>query len=81
MNDRWVDGSIIHEALDGVQIVCCFSTQPWYTRSMLTCCQPDASKGLGDNKAASANGYLMFNEYIAYDVAQIKLKYLFRVGM
>ena len=43
--------------------------------------QPDASKGLGDNKAANANGYLMFNEYIAYDVAQLKLKYLFRVGM
>ena len=43
--------------------------------------QPDASKGLGDNKAANANGYLMFNEYIAYDVAQLRLRYLFRVGM
>lgn len=43
--------------------------------------QPDASKGLGDNKAANANGYLQFNEYISYDVAQLKLRYLFRVGM
>ncbi|KAL8725532.1 MAG: hypothetical protein Q9166_007286 [cf. Caloplaca sp. 2 TL-2023] len=42
---------------------------------------PDVSKGIGDNKAANANGYLMYNEYICYDVAQIKLKYLFRVGM
>ncbi len=24
---------------------------------------PDVSKGLGDNKAAKATGYLMFNEY------------------
>lgn len=24
--------------------------------------QPDVSKGLGDNKAANANGYLQFNE-------------------
>ncbi|KAL8810323.1 MAG: hypothetical protein Q9200_002678 [Gallowayella weberi] len=42
---------------------------------------PDVSKGIGDNKAANANGYLMHNEYICYNVAQIKLKYLFRVGM
>ncbi|KAL8760361.1 MAG: hypothetical protein Q9184_003383 [Pyrenodesmia sp. 2 TL-2023] len=41
---------------------------------------PDVSKGIGDNKAANANGYLMYNEYICYDVAQLKLKYLFRVG-
>ncbi|KAL8900699.1 MAG: hypothetical protein Q9207_005566, partial [Kuettlingeria erythrocarpa] len=39
---------------------------------------PDVSKGIGDNKAANANGYLMYNEYICYDVAQLKLKYLFR---
>lgn len=42
---------------------------------------PDVTKGLGDNKAAKATGYLMFNEYIAYDVAQLRLRYLFRVGM
>ncbi|KAL8852744.1 MAG: hypothetical protein Q9221_002374 [Calogaya cf. arnoldii] len=42
---------------------------------------PDTSKGIGDNKAANANGYLMYNEYICYNVAQLKLKYLFRVGM
>lgn len=25
---------------------------------------PDVTKGLGDNKAAKATGYLMFNEYV-----------------
>ncbi|KAL8696901.1 MAG: hypothetical protein Q9201_007420 [Fulgogasparrea decipioides] len=42
---------------------------------------PDVSKGIGDNTAANANGYLMYNEYICYNVAQMRLKYLFRVGM
>ncbi|KAL8711667.1 MAG: hypothetical protein Q9225_007085 [Loekoesia sp. 1 TL-2023] len=41
---------------------------------------PDVSKGIGENKAKNANGYLMHNEYICYHVAQLKLKYLFRVG-
>jgi len=38
------------------------------------------TKGIGDNEAADENGYLMYNEYIVYDVAQLRLKYLFRVG-
>ncbi|KAL9032861.1 MAG: hypothetical protein Q9214_007780 [Letrouitia sp. 1 TL-2023] len=42
---------------------------------------PDVGKGIGPNKAANANGYLQFNEYIAYDVAQLRIRYLFRVGM
>ncbi|KAL8934170.1 MAG: hypothetical protein Q9211_005374 [Gyalolechia sp. 1 TL-2023] len=41
---------------------------------------PDVEKGIGDNKAKNANGYLMHNEYICYNVAQLKLRYLFRVG-
>ena len=77
----WTDGEFIREDLKGVSL-------------------PDVTKGLGDNKAAKATGYLMFNEYalpplkylvylftdmrfryIAYDVAQLRLRYLFRVGM
>lgn len=27
------------------------------------------------------NAYLMYNEYIAYDIAQVRLRYLFRVKM
>ncbi|KAL9100509.1 MAG: hypothetical protein Q9163_004132 [Psora crenata] len=42
---------------------------------------PDVGKGFGDNKAADANGYLQYNEYIAYAVEQLRLRYLFRVGM
>ncbi|MDI1486791.1 MAG: hypothetical protein OHK93_006053 [Ramalina farinacea] len=42
---------------------------------------PDVSKGYGDNKAASQTGYLMHNEYIAYSVNQLRIRYLFRVGM
>ncbi|KAG8534078.1 uncharacterized protein KY384_000921 [Bacidia gigantensis] len=42
---------------------------------------PDSSKGLGDNKKANANGYLQFNEYIAYNVEQLRMRYLVRVGM
>ena len=34
----------------------------------------------GDNKAHKG-GYLQYNEYIVYDVAQIRLRYLFRVAM
>lgn len=48
---------------------------------MLTIRQPDASKGIGENKAADPNGYLAYNEYICYDIAQVRLRYLFRVRM
>lgn len=90
----WTDGEFIREDLKGVSL-------------------PDVKKGLGDNKAAKATGYLMYNEYvylllqtsvlgsrfksivffffrfadstknryIAYDVAQLRMRYLFRVGM
>lgn len=27
------------------------------------------------------NAYLQYNEYITYDVAQVRLRYLFRVNM
>ncbi|KAL9112482.1 MAG: hypothetical protein Q9227_003324 [Pyrenula ochraceoflavens] len=35
---------------------------------------------IGDNKKHQG-GYLMYNEYIAYDVAQLRIRYLLRVGM
>ena len=43
--------------------------------------QPDPAEGLGENKASTQRGYLMHNEYICYDVAQLRLRYLFQVGM
>lgn len=41
--------------------------------------QPDVSVKPGATNVDGA--YLMYNEYIAYDVAQIKLRYLLRVKM
>ena len=40
---------------------------------------PDTSKEPGDTNVPGAN--LQYNEYICYDVAQIRLRYLFRVKM
>lgn len=36
---------------------------------------------VGDNKNLTQSGYLMYNEYIAYDVSQLRLRYLLRVSM
>lgn len=40
---------------------------------------PDTTKEPGDTGLPDA--YLQYNEYICYDVAQIRLRYLFRVKM
>lgn len=40
---------------------------------------PDVSVKPGDTKVP--NAYLLYNEFITYDVAQVKLRYLFRVKM
>ncbi|KAL4921926.1 poly polymerase catalytic domain-containing protein [Aspergillus aurantiobrunneus] len=40
---------------------------------------PDTSSGTANHK--TGHGYLMYNEYIVYDVAQIRLRYLFFVDM
>ncbi len=41
--------------------------------------QPDTTTAPGPS--GIANAYLQYNEYIAYDVAQIWLRYLLRVEM
>ncbi|CRG86204.1 poly [Talaromyces islandicus] len=43
------------------------------------CMMPDVSVTPGPTKVE--NAYLQYNEYIAYDVAQVRLRYLFRVRM
>jgi poly [ADP-ribose] polymerase len=40
---------------------------------------PDVSVTPGQTNVPGA--YLMYNEYIAYDVAQVRLRYLLRVRM
>lgn len=42
--------------------------------------QPDPKVEPGDNKNTNI-GYLQYNEYIVYDVAQVRLRYLLRVSM
>mmetsp|Transcript_12582 Transcript_12582/g.18336 ORF Transcript_12582/g.18336 Transcript_12582/m.18336 type:complete len:83 (+) Transcript_12582:467-715(+) len=34
---------------------------------------------LGEGKPTNSSGSLLYNEYIVYDVAQIKMKYLFKM--
>ena len=41
--------------------------------------QPDVSVIPGDTNVPGA--YLSYNEYICYDVTQVRLRYLFRVKM
>jgi poly [ADP-ribose] polymerase len=41
--------------------------------------QPDTSVAPGDTNVPGAGLY--YNEYICYDVAQVRLRYLFRVKM
>lgn len=40
--------------------------------------QPDTNTKAGDT---NVSGHLLYNEYICYDVAQVKLRYLLRVKM
>ncbi|KAL4945458.1 hypothetical protein BDV06DRAFT_209441 [Aspergillus oleicola] len=42
---------------------------------------PDMSNGTTTHDVRSGGGYLQYNEYIVYDVAQIRLRYLFFVNM
>lgn len=46
---------------------------------MLIWLQPDTTNPPGHTSVPSA--YLMYNEYIVYDVAQVRLRYLLRVKM
>jgi poly [ADP-ribose] polymerase len=41
--------------------------------------QPDVSVASGPTNVP--NAYLLYNEYIVYDVAQVRLRYLLRVKM
>ena len=41
---------------------------------------PDPTKTPGDD-GAHPQAYLQYNEYICYNVAQLKIRYLFRVAM
>lgn len=43
--------------------------------------QPDTTVAPGPTDVDSQTGCLYYNEYICYDVAQVRLRYLFQIKM
>lgn len=77
----WKDANCVHPSLTGVKMVCLLALIRFNpSDSLLTnLLQPDTSEmpGLTDVE----NAALYYNEYICYDVAQVRLRYLLRVRM
>lgn len=77
---KWVDASIAHPSLKGIKMV---SRLPQAIdrirdRTLMGCVlQPDPEVAPGPTKIE--HSHLTYNEYIVYDVAQVQLRYLFRV--
>ena len=57
----------------------CFRFSVGMVLCILTTSQPDVAMPVGDTRVPGA--YLQYNEYIAYDVAQVRLRYLLRIRM
>lgn len=78
----WKDASCVHEDLQGVKMV-----SKLFTDTVFECAgstddcvfQPDMTEPPGPT--GIPNAWLQYNEYIAYDVAQLRLRYLLRVEM
>lgn len=87
---KWKDAGAVHRSLKGVKMV---STKflipfflgwvPWQAGWCCTCAndhvQPDMKVKPGPTNVD--NAYLYYNEYIVYDVTQVRLRYLLRVKM
>ncbi|KAI8932727.1 hypothetical protein NX059_010218 [Plenodomus lindquistii] len=74
---KWKDAGCVNSALSGCKMV---SVAPCsLNRQKLILNQPDVSTPPGDTGVKDAS--LLYNEYIAYDVAQVRLRYLLRVRM
>lgn len=78
----WKDASCVHASLAGIKMVCLrLSVKSFYVL-LLTLCdflQPDTTQLPGQTDVEGVS--LMYNEYICYDVAQVRLRYLLRVRM
>jgi len=68
--------SVIGAGDDGESQLCLLSAEGI---SLINQLQPDTSVPPGDTKVKDAS--LRYNEYICYDVAQVRLRYLFRIRM
>ncbi|KAI5237167.1 PARP-domain-containing protein [Aureobasidium subglaciale] len=73
----WKDAGCIHPSLAGATMVS--SSVPARADISLTIAQPDTTQDPGDTNVPGA--YLLYNEYICYDIAQVRLRYLLRVKM
>jgi poly [ADP-ribose] polymerase len=82
---KWVDAGAVHPSLKGVKMVSSqpltanLSRFPGSSYPVLTAYQPDPNHIPGETNVKNASLY--YNEYIAYDVAQVRLRYLLRVKM
>ncbi|KAF2279988.1 PARP-domain-containing protein [Westerdykella ornata] len=65
---QWKDAKCVHPSLAGVMM-----------SLKIVLSKPDVSVRAGDTGVKNASLY--YNEYIVYDVAQVRLRYLFRVQM
>ena len=73
----WKDAEVIHPSLKGVKIVSSYTFTALL--NILMTSQPDVTSPPGHTGVP--NAYLMYNEYITYDVSQVRLRYLLRVRM
>lgn len=78
--EKWVDASIAHPSMKGIKMVrwppALFGTDH-ELKLTLDASQPDPKGTPGRTDVLQAS--LLYNEYICYDVAQVQLRYLFRV--
>ena len=85
----WKDAGCVHPSLKGIKMVS-FSSITFLTRPILSrnyhggretnVLKPDTTKA-EPGPTNVPNAWLQYNEFICYDVAQIRLRYLLRVKM
>jgi poly [ADP-ribose] polymerase 2/3/4 len=76
---KWKDAACIHESLKGVSMVSGFLHRDTANQLNAVIFQPDVSVAPGASNVPGASLY--YNEYIVYDVQQVRLRYLLRVQM
>ncbi|GKT41302.1 poly [ADP-ribose] polymerase 2-B [Colletotrichum spaethianum] len=75
---QWKDAGCVNPSLKGIKMVRMIRMHS-DTRIVANVQQPDVSVLPGDTNIPNAS--LQYNEYIAYNLAQVRLRYLFRVKM
>jgi len=73
----WKDAKCLNASLAGVMMVC--PIRPCCLLLLTDLAQPDVAVAPGDTDIEGT--VLQYNEYICYDVAQVRLRYLLRVRM